>query len=70
MQGTINLIDPLKISGVDDNSNTLSYNQGYELLYINGMLIATNQYTTGSSSLITLNEALSTNDVVDIIIGG
>jgi plastocyanin len=70
MQGTINLIDPAKIQGVDDNSNTLSYNPGYELLYINGILLATNEYTTTSSSLITLNEGLSTNDVVDIVIGG
>ena len=70
MQGTINLIDPAKIQGVDDNSNTLSYNQGYELLYINGILLATNEYTTTNSSLITLNEGLSTNDVVDIVIGG
>ncbi len=70
MKGTINLIDPLKIQGVDDNSNTLSYNPGYELLHINGILLATNEYTTNSSSLITLNEALSTDDVVDIVIGG
>ena len=70
MKGTINLIDPLKIQGVDDNSNTLSYNPGYELLHINGILLATNEYTTNSSSLITLNEGLSTNDVVDIVIGG
>ena len=58
------------IQGVDDNSNTLSYNPGYELLHINGILLATNEYTTNSSSLITLNEAVSTNDVVDIVIGG
>jgi hypothetical protein len=70
MKGTINLIDPLKIQGVDDNSNTLSYNPGYELLHINGILLATNEYTTNSGSLITLNEAVSTNDVVDIVIGG
>lgn len=58
------------IQGVDDNSNTLSYNPGYELLHINGILLATNEYTTNSSSLITLNEAVSTNDVIDIVIGG
>ena len=58
------------IQGVDDNSNTLSYTAGYELFYLNGILLATNEYTTTSSSLITLNEALSTNDVVDIVIGG
>jgi hypothetical protein len=58
------------IQGVDDNSNTLSYNPGYELLHINGILLATNEYTTTSSSLITLNEAVSINDVVDIVIGG
>lgn len=70
MQGTINLIDPLKISGVDDNSNNLLYAPGYELLHINGVLLATNEYTTNSSSLITLNEALLTSDIVDIVIGG
>jgi hypothetical protein len=70
MQGTINLIDPLKISGVDSNSNTLLYTPGQELLYINGVLLATNEYTTTSSSLITLNEGLSTDDVVDIVIYG
>jgi len=58
------------IQGVDDNSNTLSYNPGYELLHINGILLATNEYTTNSSSLITLNEAVSIDDVVDIVIGG
>jgi hypothetical protein len=58
------------IQGVDDNSNTLSYTAGYELFYLNGILLATNEYTTTSSSLITLNEALSINDVVDIVIGG
>ena len=58
------------IQGVDDNSNTLSYIPGYELLHINGILLATNEYTTNSSSLITLNEAVSTNDVIDIVIGG
>jgi len=70
MQGTINLIDPTKIQGVDDNSNTLLYASGYELFYLNGILLATNEYTTTSSSLITLNEGLSTNDIVDIVIGG
>ena len=58
------------IQGVDDNSNTLSYNPGYELLHINGILLATNEYTTNSSSLITLNEAVSIDDVIDIVIGG
>jgi hypothetical protein len=58
------------IQGVDDNSNTLSYIPGYELLHINGILLATNEYTTNSSSLITLNEAVSIDDVIDIVIGG
>ena len=58
------------IQGVDDSSNTLSYNPGYELLHINGILLATNEYTTTNNSLITLNEAVSVNDVIDIIVGG
>lgn len=56
------------IQGLDDSSNTLLYAPGYELVHINGVLLATNEYTTTSASVITLNEAVLSTEVVDIII--
>jgi hypothetical protein len=54
------------ISGVDDNSITLQYNPSYEQVFINGVLIANNEYTATSGSAIVLAEAAVVNDVIDI----
>jgi len=54
------------ISGVDDNLITLEYDEGYEQVFINGVMIEPSEYTRTSASVITLNEAVNENDVVDI----
>ena len=54
------------ISGADDNAINLEYDLGLEQLFINGVMIARNEYTATSGSTIVLNDALSVNDVVDI----
>jgi hypothetical protein len=55
------------ISGLDDTSNTLLYTQNFENLYINGILQDPTNYTATSGSTIILNQAVVTNDVVEII---
>jgi hypothetical protein len=56
------------ITGVDDNSLTLSYNPGYEQLYLNGILLTRIiDYAVTDSSTITLGSAVTTNDVVEVI---
>jgi len=54
------------ISGVDDNEITLEYDEGYEQVFINGVMIEPSEYTRTSASVITLDEAVNENDVVDI----
>jgi hypothetical protein len=54
------------ISGADDNAINLEYTPGLEQVYINGVMIATNEYTATSGSTIVLNDAVSASDVVDI----
>ena len=54
------------ISGADDNAINLEYDLGLEQLFINGVMIARNEYTATSGSTIVLNDTLSVNDVVDI----
>ena len=54
------------ISVADDNAINLEYDLGLEQLFINGVMIARNEYTATSGSTIVLNDALSVNDVVDI----
>jgi hypothetical protein len=68
MQGTINLIDPAKIQGSDDNSLALSYTSGYEQVYLNGILLTpVDDYARTSASVITLGSGVITNDVIEII---
>lgn len=56
------------ISGADDNSNTLAYQAGTEQVYINGVkLVSGSDYTTTSSSVITLTENAISGDVVEIV---
>jgi hypothetical protein len=68
MQGTINLLDPAKIQGSDDNSLALSYTSGYEQVYLNGILLTpVTDYARTSASVITLGSGVITNDVIEII---
>ena len=55
------------ISGVDDGANSLFYTPNFENLYINGILVDPTNYTATSGSTIILNEAVVTNDVVEVI---
>lgn len=56
------------ISGSDDNSATLSYTAGTEQVYINGVkLVSGSDYTTTSSSVITLTENAISGDVVEVV---
>ena len=68
MKGTINLLDPAKIQGSDDNSLGLSYISGYEQVYLNGILLTPiTDYARTSASVITLGSGVVTNDVIEII---
>lgn len=56
------------ISGADDSSNTLTYQAGTEQVYINGVkLVSGSDYTTTSSSVITLTENAISGDVVEVV---
>jgi hypothetical protein len=54
------------ITGSDDNLYSLQYNPGYEQVFINGVLLANNEYTTTNSNLITLNQPVLPNEIIDI----
>jgi hypothetical protein len=56
------------ISGADDNSNTLQYQVGSEQVFINGVkLISGSDYTTTSSTVITLAENAVSGDTVEVV---
>lgn len=54
------------ISGLDDSSVTLDYTAGLEKVYINGILLAPEEYVATSGSVVTLDEAVVTNDIIQI----
>jgi len=54
------------ISGVDDNSISLSYNEGYIQLFINGVMLDPSEYTATDGSTITVNSPVLSGEVVDI----
>ena len=54
------------ISGVDDNSISLSYNEGYIQLFINGVMLDPSEYTATSGSAITVSTPVLSGEVVDI----
>lgn len=54
------------ITGNDDNLYNLQYNPGYEQVFINGVLLANNEYTTTNSNLITLAQPILPNEIIDI----
>jgi hypothetical protein len=54
------------LSGLDDNSTTLSYTPGLEQVYVNGILLLPSEYTATSGSSVVLSEAAVENDVIQI----
>ena len=54
------------ISGLDDSSVTLDYTAGLEKVYVNGILLAPEEYVATSGSIVTLDEAVVTNDIIQI----
>jgi hypothetical protein len=54
------------ISGLDDSSVTLDYTAGLEKVYINGILLAPEEYVATSGSAVTLDEAVEINDIIQI----
>ena len=54
------------ISGLDDNAVTLDYTAGLEQVYVNGILLAPEEYVATSGSSVVLDEAVVTNDIIQI----
>ena len=54
-------------SGVDNDGNTLSYVAGNERVYLNGVQLSTSDYTTTSSTSLTLLVGASLSDEVIIL---
>ena len=54
------------LSGLDDNSTTLSYTPGLEQVYVNGILLLPSEYTATSGSTVVLSEAAVSGDVIQI----
>ena len=55
------------LSGLDDNSTTLAYTVGQELLYVNGVLLVRgSDYTASSGTSVSLTNALVASDIVSI----
>jgi hypothetical protein len=56
------------ISGADDNAINLSYTSGNEEVYLNGILLTpVTDYARTSASVITLSQAVVTNDIIDVV---
>ena len=57
------------ISGADANGNVLSYTQGNEQVYLNGVLLVRNQdYVATSGTSIASLSALAASDVVEVLV--
>ena len=54
------------LSGLDDNSNTLSYTPGLEQVYVNGILLLPSEYTATSGSSVVLSEVAVSGDVIQV----
>jgi hypothetical protein len=55
------------LTGVDDNSVTLTYSVGYEAVYRNGVLLSRgNDYTATNGTTVTLIDATITGDIIEI----
>lgn len=55
------------LSGLDDNSNTLSYNTGAVEVYLNGIQLTDADYSATTGSSITGLAALSPSDIVRVV---
>jgi len=56
------------ISGVDDNSLSLSYTSGFEEVFLNGILLTPiTDYARTSASVITLGSAVVSGDIIEIV---
>jgi hypothetical protein len=56
------------LSGLDDNSVTLTYTSGYEQVYRNGVLLSRgNDYTATTGTSITLIDATLAGDIIEVI---
>jgi len=56
------------LSGLDDNSLTLTYSLGYEQVFVNGTLLSRyGDYTASSGTSVILAQALVAGDIVEII---
>ena len=56
------------LTGLDDNSVTLTYTSGYEQVYRNGVLLSRgNDYTATTGTSITLVDATLAGDIIEVI---
>lgn len=56
------------LSGTDDNALSLTYDVGYEQVYLNGILLVRDvDYTASTGTTITGLSALTASDVVEIM---
>lgn len=56
------------LSGTDNNAISLSYDVGYEQVYLNGVLLVRNSdYTASTGTTITGLTALTSGDVVEVM---
>jgi len=56
------------LSGLDSNAVSLSYDVGYEQVYLNGVLLVRNSdYTASTGTTITSLSALTAGDVVEVM---
>ncbi len=54
------------LSGLDDNNLSLIYNPGFEQVYVNGILLAPEEYVATSGSTVVLDESVISGDIVQI----
>ena len=57
-------------TGADDNSNTLSYDSGFEYTFLNGVLLNDGDYTSTTGTSVTGLTALTAGDKLEIIAHG
>ena len=54
------------LSGFDDDGNPLLYTAGVEQVYVNGILLAPEEYVATSGSTVILDEAVVNGDIVQV----
>lgn len=58
------------VSGADDNANTLAYDAGFIMVFLNGVMLNDADYTATSGSSITGLAALTAGDKLEVIAHG